>query len=82
MHKLSSRDALLAGRLLAFLAFGALALVVVLECFTATAGAQPAERRADPAVRPEFREPVSLTSKEASSKFGSARGRVGPRSIR
>ena len=64
MHKLSFRDALLAGRLFSFLAFGALALVVLLECFTATAGAQPAERRTDRAVRPEFREPVTLTSKE------------------
>src|SRR6516164_3698586 len=64
MHKLSFRDALLAGRLFSFLAFGALALVVLLECFTATAGAQPAEKRADPAIRPEFREPVTLASKE------------------
>src|SRR5262249_58616751 len=30
----------------------------------ATAGAHPAEKRTDPAVRPEFRESVTLTSKD------------------
>jgi hypothetical protein len=64
MHKPSFRDSLHAGRLLASLKFSALALVAVLESFTVTAGAQPNERRTDPAIRPEFREPVTLTSKE------------------
>ena len=64
MHKLSFRGSLHAGRLLASLKFGALAPVVVLECFTATAGAQTAERRTDPAIQPDFREPVTLASKE------------------
>jgi FtsP/CotA-like multicopper oxidase with cupredoxin domain len=43
---------------------GALAVLVVLACPSATAWAQTAERRTDPAIRPEFREPVTLASKD------------------
>jgi FtsP/CotA-like multicopper oxidase with cupredoxin domain len=46
------------------LTIGAIAVLVVLECPGATAGAQTAERRTDPATRPELREPVTLASKD------------------
>ena len=64
MHKLSFGDAFYAGRLVKLLTFGGLAVLVALECLDATARAQTAERRTDPAIRPEFREPVTLASKE------------------
>jgi hypothetical protein len=60
----SLHDALRAGRLFGFLTIGALALVVKLEFPSATAWAQGAETRTDPAIRPEFREPVMLASKD------------------
>jgi len=62
MHKLSSRDAFYAGRLVRLLTIGAIAVLVALESPGATAWAQTAEK--DPATRPEFREPVTLASKE------------------
>ena len=64
MHKLSFGDAFHAGRLVKLLTIAALAVLGALECPGATAWAQTAEKRADPAIRPEFREPVTLASKE------------------
>jgi FtsP/CotA-like multicopper oxidase with cupredoxin domain len=64
MHKLSFHDAFRGGRLVRLLTIGALAVLVALECPCASAWAQTAEKRTDPATRPEFREPVTLTSKE------------------
>src|SRR5262249_40334695 len=64
MHTLSFHDALHAGRLFSVVTIGALALLVALERSSATAWAQTAEKRADRAIRPEFREPVVLASKE------------------
>ena len=64
MHKRSFHDAFHAGPLVTLIIIGALAVPVALECLGATAWAQTAERRTDPAVRPEFREPVTLASKE------------------
>jgi len=46
------------------MAIGALAVLGALACPGATAWAQTAERRADPAIRPEFREPITLASKD------------------
>src|SRR5262249_21824436 len=62
MHKLSFRDAFHAGRLVNLLTIGAFAVLVALESPGATAWAQTAEK--DPATRPQFREPVTLASKE------------------
>ena len=64
MHKLSFHETSPAGRLFCSLTMTALAVLVALECAGATAWAQTAEKRTDPAVRPEFREPVTLTSKD------------------
>src|SRR6516225_6677788 len=63
MQKLSFRGALHAGSLFSWLA-RAFAVLMVLGCFIATAWAQTAEKRTDFAIRPEFREPVVLASKE------------------
>src|SRR5713101_4741929 len=64
MRKLSFGDALQAGRLFRLLTIGAVAVLVALACPGATAWAQTAEKRTDLAIRPEFREPVVLASKE------------------
>ena len=64
MYKPLFHDALHAGRLFGLLIIGALALLVMLESPKPAVGAQTAETRADLATRPEFREPVVLTSKE------------------
>ena len=64
MHKLSFHETSPAGRLFSSLTMTALAVLVALECAGATAWAQTAEKRTDPATRPEFREPVTLTSKD------------------
>ena len=64
MYKPLFHDALHAGRLFGLLIIGALALLVMLESPKPAVGAQTAETRADLAIRPEFREPVVLTSKE------------------
>ena len=64
MHKRTFRHAFHAARLVTLLTIGGLAVVVALECLGAIAWAQTAERRADAAIRPEFREPVTLASKE------------------
>src|SRR5215813_10272607 len=64
MHKRSFHHALHAARLVTLITIGGLAVVVALECLGATAWAQTAERRADAAIRPQFREPVTLASKE------------------
>src|SRR5262249_36921414 len=62
MHKLSIHDAFYAGRLVRLLTIGAIAVLVALESPGATAWAQTAAK--DPVTRPEFREPVTLASKE------------------
>src|SRR4029450_10161096 len=62
MHKLSFHDAFFAGRLVRLLTMGAIAVLVALESPGHTPVAQTAEK--DPATRPEFREPVTLASKE------------------
>jgi FtsP/CotA-like multicopper oxidase with cupredoxin domain len=63
MHKSSFHDLPCAGRVFSFLTIVAFAAVVALECPpTMTARAQATEK--DPAVRREFREPVTLASKE------------------
>ena len=63
MHKSSFHDMPCAGRVFSFLTIVAFAALVALECPpTMTARAQAAEN--DPAVRREFREPVTLASKE------------------
>src|SRR5262245_21748440 len=64
MLKLSFGDAFRAGRLVRLLTISAIAVLLALESPGATAWAQPAERTTDPAIRPEFREPVTLASKE------------------
>ena len=64
MHNLSFHDALQAGRLFRLPAIGAVAVLAALACPGAAAWAQTAVRRTDPAVRPEFREPVTLASKD------------------
>src|SRR5215813_12373909 len=64
MRKLSFHDALHAAQLLSSLTIAAVAGLVALECLDASAWAQTAERRTDPATRPEFREPVTLASKD------------------
>src|SRR5215831_324493 len=64
MHKRSFHDVFHAGRLVTLITSGALAVLLAIECLDATAWAQTAERRTDPAIRPDFREPVTLASKE------------------
>ena len=64
MHRLSFDDALHAGRLVRVLRIGTVAALLALACPGATAWAQTAETRADPAIRPAFREPVTLASKD------------------
>ena len=62
MHKFSLHAAFHAGRQVRLLTIGAIAVLVLAACPGATAWAQIAGR--DPATRPEFREPVTLASKE------------------
>src|ERR1700736_2842452 len=64
MHRPSFRDTLYSGRLFAFLTISSLAGLVLLETSSTTAWAQTAEQRTVLAIRPEFREPVVLMSKE------------------
>ena len=64
MHNLSLHDTLRAGRLNSLLTLGVLSVLMVLAWPGATAWAQSADKKADLANRPEFREPVVLTSKE------------------
>jgi FtsP/CotA-like multicopper oxidase with cupredoxin domain len=61
MQKLFFQDARHLGRLFSLCA---LAFVAALECHSAPASTQSAERRTDPAMRAEFREPVTLASRE------------------
>src|SRR5436190_4725324 len=63
MHK-TLFHALHVARLFSLLIMGPLAFLVTLEFPSATAWAQTAEKRTDLAIRPEFREPVVLASKE------------------
>src|SRR5215470_7368312 len=62
MHRLD--QALQTGRPFRVLTIGCIAMLVALAGHGATAAAQTAERRADPAVRSEFRDPVTLASKD------------------
>jgi len=62
MHKFSLHDAFRAGRQVRLPTIGAIAVLVLAAFPGATAWAQIAER--DPATRPEFREPVTLASKD------------------
>src|SRR5215831_10815304 len=63
MQKLSFREARHAGAVFSLLT-RAFAALVALACLFATAWAQTAEKRTDLAIRPAFREPVVLASKE------------------
>lgn len=61
MFKSPLRETFYANHLLRL---GALPVLVLLACLSANAAAQTAQEKIDPAVRPEFREPVVLRSKE------------------
>ena len=64
MHKPSLRDTLRAGRRYSVLTLSALAVLMAFSWPSATASAQSADNKTDLAIRPEFREPIVLTSKE------------------
>ena len=64
MHKLALHYTLHASRLYSLLIVGALAVLMALAWPSATAVEQSADKKTDLATRPEFREPVALTSKE------------------
>jgi FtsP/CotA-like multicopper oxidase with cupredoxin domain len=64
MRRFSFHDALRARRLFALLTIGALAVLAALACPSATAWAETAASSTDLSIRPEFREPVSLMSKD------------------
>ena len=63
MYKVSLQDAL-GARLISTLTIATLAVLVTFEFSCATALGQTSSTRTDPAIRPEFREPVTLASKE------------------
>ena len=86
MNKLL-RDALHAVCLFSFLTLGALAvltIVIAVEWPSVTASAQSADKKTDLAIRPEFREPVVLTSKEGvlEIRLTARQGQAKPRSTR
>ena len=58
------RDTLRAGRRYSVLTLSALAVLMAFAWPSATASAQSADNKTDLAIRPEFREPIVLTSKE------------------
>ena len=62
MHKSSLHDALHAGRRNSLLTLGVLAVLTALASSGATASAQSADKKTDLETRPEFREPIVLTS--------------------
>ena len=64
MHKPTLHDTLHASRLDSLLILGALAVSMALAWPSATAVAQSADKKTDLSTRPEFREPVVLTSKD------------------
>ena len=64
MYKLSLRDMLQAGRVHSLLTLGALAVFIALAGSSTTVSAQSADKKTDLAIRPEFREPIVLTSKD------------------
>ena len=64
MHKLALHDTLHASRLYSLLILGALAVLIALAWPSEPAVVQSADKKTDLATRPEFREPVVLTSKE------------------
>src|SRR5437764_4050362 len=63
MYKVSLQDAI-GARLISTLTIATLAVLVTFEFSCATALGQTSSTRTDPAIRPEFREPVTLASKE------------------
>jgi FtsP/CotA-like multicopper oxidase with cupredoxin domain len=64
MHKPCLRDTLHSGRPYRLLTLGALAVLIALAWPSAIASAQSADKKTDLAIRPEFREPIVLTSKD------------------
>src|SRR5919201_4194558 len=64
MHKPSLHHAPHAGRLVSSLTIAGFAALVTLQGSNVSVLAQTAEKRTDAATRPEFREPVTLTSKD------------------
>ena len=64
MHTLSFHCALHTGRMFRLLTIGVLAVMGAVACLGTTAWAQTIERRTDPAIRAEFREPVTFVSKD------------------
>ena len=64
MHKPSFRRAPHARRLVSSLTVAALAVLVALACSDVIALAQTAAKGTDAATRPDYREPVTLTSKD------------------
>ena len=64
MHRPPFDDALHAGRMVRVLRIGIVAVLLALAWPGATVWAQTAETRADPVIRPTFREPVTLASRD------------------
>jgi hypothetical protein len=64
MRRFSFHGAPRARRLLAPLTIGVLAVLAALACPGATAWAETTARSTDLSIRPEFREPATLTSKD------------------
>lgn len=64
MHKPCSRDTFHAGRLYRLLTLSALAVLTALAWPSAIASAQSPDKKTDLAIRPEFHEPIVLTSQD------------------
>src|SRR6201982_1222079 len=64
MHEPCLRNILHASRLYRLLTLGGLAVLTALAWPSAIASAQSADKKTDLAIRPQFREPVVLTSKD------------------
>src|SRR5215471_7805057 len=64
MQKASLRDTPHVSRLCSLLTLGTFAVLMALAWPSATASAQSADKKTDLAIRPEFREPIVLTSKD------------------
>jgi hypothetical protein len=81
MHKPCLRDTLRSGRPYRLLTVGAFAVLMALAWPSAIASAQSADKKTDLAIRPEFREPIVLTSKDGVLEVRlTARQRRRPRS--
>src|SRR5262249_19750619 len=65
MHKFALHETLHTSRLYSLLILGALVVSMALVWPCATAVAQSVDKKTDLATRPEFREPVVLTSKDS-----------------